>query len=34
MIPGARYAGADSGHFMHVQSPALFADLALPFLLE
>ena len=33
-IPGARYADADSGHFMHVQSPELFAELALPFLLQ
>ena len=33
-IGGARYAEADSGHFMHVQSPALFAELAIPFLRE
>src|SRR5688500_16140515 len=31
-IPNARYLEADSGHFMHVQSPELFAELALPFL--
>jgi len=33
LIPGARYVDADSGHFMHVQSPELFAELAVPFLL-
>lgn len=32
MIPGARFVEADSGHFMHVQSPDLFAGLVLPFL--
>ena len=31
-ITGARYVEADSGHFMHVQSPALFAQTAMPFL--
>jgi 3-oxoadipate enol-lactonase len=31
-IAGARYVEADSGHFMHVQSPELFTDLAIPFL--
>jgi pimeloyl-ACP methyl ester carboxylesterase len=31
-IPGARYVEADSGHFMHVQSPDLFARLVVPFL--
>lgn len=33
LIPGARYAEADSGHFMHAQSPELFARMAVPFLL-
>ena len=32
-IPHARYVEADSGHFMHVQSPELFTQLAIPFLL-
>jgi len=32
LIPDARYVEADSGHFMHVQSPELFAELAVPFL--
>ncbi len=31
-IPSARYVEADSGHFMHVQSPDRFTELALPFL--
>lgn len=31
-IPNARYVEADSGHFMHAQSPALFAQLVVPFL--
>jgi pimeloyl-ACP methyl ester carboxylesterase len=31
-IPGARYAEADSGHFMHAQSPALFTGMVIPFL--
>jgi 3-oxoadipate enol-lactonase len=31
-IPHARYVEADSGHFMHVQSPERFAELAIPFL--
>ncbi len=34
MIPGARYAEADSGHFMHAQTPDLFAQMVLPFLRE
>jgi 3-oxoadipate enol-lactonase len=33
LIPGARYAEADSGHFMHAQSPELFAQMVVPFLL-
>lgn len=32
-LPGARYVEADSGHFMAVQSPQLFTEIALPFLL-
>jgi pimeloyl-ACP methyl ester carboxylesterase len=32
-ISGARYVEADSGHFMHVQSPEMFAGLVVPFLL-
>lgn len=32
-IPNARYVEADSGHFMHGQSPELFAQTVLPFLL-
>lgn len=31
-IPGAHYVEADSGHFMHVQSPERFAELVVPFL--
>lgn len=31
-IPNARYVEAESGHFMHVQSPELFCKLAVPFL--
>lgn len=31
-IPGARYVEADSGHFMHAQSPELFAQTVIPFL--
>ena len=31
-IPGARYVDADSGHFMHVQSPERFAQLVIAFL--
>jgi len=31
-IPHARYVEADSGHFMHVQSPERFTELAIPFL--
>ena len=33
LIPGARYVEADSGHFMHAQSPELFAQMAVAFLL-
>jgi 3-oxoadipate enol-lactonase len=33
LIPGARYANADSGHFMHAQTPDLFAKMVVPFLL-
>jgi len=32
MIPGARYVEANSGHFMHVQTPELFTETVLPFL--
>jgi 3-oxoadipate enol-lactonase len=32
LIPGARYMEAESGHFMHVQSPELFTGLIVPFL--
>lgn len=32
IIPDARYVEANSGHFMHVQSPAMFTALAVPFL--
>jgi 3-oxoadipate enol-lactonase len=31
-IPGATYVEASSGHFMAVETPDLFADLAMPFL--
>ena len=31
-IPGASYIEVDSGHFMHVQSPELFAERVVPFL--
>ena len=31
-IPGAKYVEASSGHFMAVETPDLFGDLALPFL--
>jgi 3-oxoadipate enol-lactonase len=31
-IPGAKYVEASSGHFMAVESPDLFAELAVPFL--
>jgi 3-oxoadipate enol-lactonase len=31
-IPGAHYVEADSGHFMHAQSPELFAQTVIPFL--
>jgi 3-oxoadipate enol-lactonase len=34
LVPGARYAEADSGHFMHVQTPELFLQMVLPFLRE
>lgn len=33
-IPCARYAEIDSGHFMAVQTPELYLDQVLPFLLE
>lgn len=33
LIPNARYVEADSGHFMHAQTPALFAQMVMPFLL-
>ncbi len=32
LIPHARYVEADSGHFMHAQTPDLFAQMVLPFL--
>jgi 3-oxoadipate enol-lactonase len=32
LIPGARYVEADSGHFMHAQTPELFAQTVMPFL--
>jgi 3-oxoadipate enol-lactonase len=32
LIPGASYVEADSGHFMHAQSPDLFAQTVIPFL--
>jgi 3-oxoadipate enol-lactonase len=32
LIPGVQYVEAESGHFMHVQTPELFTQLALPFL--
>jgi 3-oxoadipate enol-lactonase len=32
LIPGAKYVEASSGHFMAVETPELFGDLALPFL--
>ena len=32
LIPGVRYVEAESGHFMHVQTPELFTQLAMPFL--
>ncbi len=32
LIPGARYVEASSGHFMAVETPELFVDLALTFL--
>ena len=31
-IPGAHFVEAASGHFMHVQSPDLFAELVMQFL--
>ena len=33
-IPGSRYVEAETGHFMAVQTPELFLELALPFLRE
>jgi 3-oxoadipate enol-lactonase len=32
LIPNARYVEADSGHFMHVQTPELFMQMVMPFL--
>lgn len=32
LIPNARYIEADSGHFMHVQTPELFMQMVMPFL--
>ena len=32
LIPGARYVEANSGHFMHAQTPDLYPQLAMPFL--
>jgi len=32
-MAGARYVEADSGHFMHVQSPEMFGEMVMPFLL-
>ena len=31
-IPGARYVEANTGHFMAVETPDLFTELAVPFL--
>ena len=31
-IPGAKYVEASSGHFMVVETPELFVELAVPFL--
>ncbi len=33
LIPNVRYVEAESGHFMHAQTPELFAQMVLPFLL-
>ena len=33
LLPKARYVEADSGHFMHAQSPEMFTQLVVPFLL-
>ncbi len=33
LIPNVRYVEADSGHFMHAQTPALFTQMVVPFLL-
>ena len=33
LIPNARYVEAESGHFMHAQTPELFTQLVVPFLL-
>ncbi|MEE2688107.1 MAG: hypothetical protein VX430_01645 [Pseudomonadota bacterium] len=33
-IPGSRYVEAETGHFMAIQTPELFLELALPFLRE
>ena len=32
LLPNARYVEADSGHFMHAQTPEMFAQLVVPFL--
>jgi 3-oxoadipate enol-lactonase len=34
LIPNVRYVEADSGHFMHAQSPELFTQMVVPFLLR
>jgi pimeloyl-ACP methyl ester carboxylesterase len=34
LIPGAVFVEALSGHFMHAQTPALFTQMVMPFLLE
>lgn len=34
LIPNVRYVEADSGHFMHAQSPEMFARMVVPFLRE
>jgi 3-oxoadipate enol-lactonase len=33
LIPNVRYVEADSGHFMHAQTPELFTQMVVPFLL-
>ena len=32
LIPGARFVEAESGHFMHAQTPELFTSMVVPFL--